>query len=97
MVERYISSGRRWNVSLNIKNPEAHELATELAQRTGETLTAAVTNAIRERLERVRREQGAGLSDRLLKIGQDCAKRLKEPYRSADHGDLLYDERGLPR
>ncbi|MCK1732398.1 type II toxin-antitoxin system VapB family antitoxin [Bradyrhizobium sp. 138] len=84
-------------MSLNIKNPEAHELATELAQRTGETLTAAVTNAIRERLERVRREQGAGLSDRLLKIGQDCAKRLKEPYRSADHGDLLYDERGLPR
>ncbi|MEY9107464.1 antitoxin VapB [Bradyrhizobium yuanmingense] len=84
-------------MSLNIKNPEAHELATELAQRTGETLTAAVTNAVRERLERVRREQGAGLSDRLLKIGQDCAKRLKEPYRSADHGDLLYDERGLPR
>ena len=84
-------------MSLNIKNPEAHELATELAQRTGETLTAAVTNAVRERLERVRREQGAGLSERMLKIGQDSAKRLKEPYRSADHGDLLYDERGLPR
>jgi antitoxin VapB len=30
-------------------------------------------------------------------IGQDCAKRLKEPFRSTDHGDLLYDERGLPR
>ena len=84
-------------MSLNIKNPEAHELATELAQRTGESLTAAVTNAVRERLERVRREQGTHLSDRLLKIGEDCAKRLKEPYRSADHGDLLYDERGLPQ
>ncbi|QAU50391.1 type II toxin-antitoxin system VapB family antitoxin [Bradyrhizobium guangzhouense] len=84
-------------MSLNIKNPEAHELATELAQRTGESLTAAVTNALRERLERVRRKQGARLSDRLLKIGGDCAKHLKEPYRSADHGDLLYDERGLPR
>lgn len=84
-------------MSLNIKDPQAHQLAAELAQRTGESLTTAVINAVRERLERVRREQGVGLSDRLLKIGQDCAKRLKEPYRSADHGDLLYDERGLPR
>ncbi|QOZ75374.1 transcription factor [Bradyrhizobium sp. CCBAU 53351] len=84
-------------MSLNIKNSEAHELASELAKRTGESLTAAVTTAVRERLERVRREQGARLSDRLLKIGEDCAKHLKEPYRSADHGDLLYDERGLPR
>ena len=32
-----------------------------------------------------------------LAIGKDCAARLKEPFRSADHGDLLYDERGLPR
>ncbi|MCK1341123.1 type II toxin-antitoxin system VapB family antitoxin [Bradyrhizobium sp. 38] len=84
-------------MSLNIKSPQAHQLATELARRTGETLTAAVTNAVRERLERVRHEQGVGLSDRLLKIGRDCAKRLKEPYRSAEHGDLLYDERGQPR
>ena len=49
------------------------------------------------RLDRVRREQGASLADRLVEIGQDCAKRLKEPYRSVDHNELLYDERGLPR
>ena len=60
-------------------------------------MTAAVTTAVRERLERVRREQGNSLADRLLAIGQDCAKRLKEPFRSADHGELLYDDRGLPR
>jgi antitoxin VapB len=30
-------------------------------------------------------------------IGKDCAARLKEPFRSADHADLLYDEHGLPR
>jgi hypothetical protein len=29
--------------------------------------------------------------------GKDCAARLEEPFRSAGHGDLLYDERGLPR
>jgi antitoxin VapB len=84
-------------MGLNIKNPETHRLAEELAKRTGESMTAAVTTALRERLERVRCEQGNSLSDRLLAIGQDCAKRLKEPFRSADHGDLLYDDRGLPR
>jgi len=84
-------------VSLNIKNRETYQLAEELAKLTGESLTKAVTEAVRERLVRVRRDQGVGLSDRLLRIGRDCAKRLREPYRSADHGDLLYDERGLPR
>jgi antitoxin VapB len=33
----------------------------------------------------------------LMAIGKDCAPRLKEPFRSVDHGDLLYDEHGLPR
>ncbi|MBI2964624.1 MAG: type II toxin-antitoxin system VapB family antitoxin [Chloroflexi bacterium] len=84
-------------MSLNIKNEEAHKLGRELARLTGESVTAAVTVAIRERLERVRRERGASLADRLLAIGKDCAERLREPYRSVDHAELLYDERGLPR
>jgi len=84
-------------MGLNIKNEETHQLVRELSERTGETMTTAVTTAVRERLERVRREQGQGLADRLLAIGKDCAARLKEPFRSADHADLLYDERGLPR
>jgi antitoxin VapB len=84
-------------MAMNIKNDEAHKLAYELSELTGESLTTAVTEAIRERLERVQNAQGAGLADRLLRIGKDCAAHLKEPFRSADHGDILYDERGLPR
>jgi antitoxin VapB len=84
-------------MSLNIKSEEAHRLAQELARLTGESMTAAVTQAVRERLDRVRREQAVGLADRLLAIGKDCASRLREPFRSVDHADLLYDERGLPR
>jgi antitoxin VapB len=85
-------------MSLNIKNDEAHRLAQKLSRLTGESMTAAVTEAIRERLERVRRERGeAPLAERLLRIGKDCAARLKEPFRTVDHGELLYDERGLPR
>jgi antitoxin VapB len=84
-------------MAMNIKNDEAQRLAHELSELTGESLTTAVTEAVRERLERIRSEQGAGLADRLLRIGKDCAAHLKEPFRSVDHADILYDERGLPR
>ena len=84
-------------MSLNIKSEEAHRLAQELARLTGESMTAAVTQAMRERLDRVRREPAVGLAERLLAIGKDCAAHLKEPFRTVDHGDLLYDESGFPR
>lgn len=84
-------------MGLNIKNEETYQLVDELARLTGESMTGAVTQAVRERLERLRRERGERLSDRLLAIGKDCAARLREPYRSADHGELLYDDSGLPR
>lgn len=86
-------------MSLNIKNKDAHKLARQLARLTGESMTQAVTEAVRERLQRVQNKEkhAAKLSDRLLEIGQDCAKRLKEPFRSGEHGDLLYDEKGLPK
>lgn len=84
-------------MSLNIKNDEAHRLAEKLALLTGESMTTAVTRALRERLERVEAGRGAGLAAQLLSIGRDCAAHLREPFRSIDHGELLYDERGLPR
>jgi hypothetical protein len=39
---------------LNIKRPEARLLAGELAKMRGETITAVVTAALREKLDRVR-------------------------------------------
>jgi len=86
-------------MSLNIKNKDAHKLAQRLARLTGESLTEAVTEAVRERLQRVEKKDkhAPKLSDRLLQIGRDCSTHLKEPFRSADHGDLLYDEKGLPK
>jgi antitoxin VapB len=86
-------------MSLNIKNPEAHALATRLAQKTGETLTDAVTTALRERLERLERtgDFDEALYQKLKAIATDCRKHMKEPYLSIEHGDLLYDERGLPK
>lgn len=83
-------------MTLNIKDPEAHRLATAVARETGETLTRAVTEALRERLERVRRQRHAkATTEELLAIGQRCANTLKAP--AVDHATLLYDDQGLPR
>src|SRR5262245_17519629 len=49
-------------------------MAEELSKLTGESMTTAVTIALRERLARLQ-EQGLGLADRLLAIGRDCAAR----------------------
>jgi antitoxin VapB len=84
-------------MGLNIKNEETHSLVRQLAQVTGESMTAAVDKAVRERLERVRAHDKGDLAERLLQIGRECAPLWKEPYRSMDHGDLLYDENGLPK
>lgn len=84
-------------MSLNIKNSEAHKLAQQLAKITGQSMTEAVTEALRERLDRVRRTTDTALSQRLLQIGKDCAMHLKDPFRTIDHGRLLYDEKGLPK
>jgi antitoxin VapB len=84
-------------MSLNIKNKEAHRLAQQLANVTGESLTTAVTEALRERLERFRRNPREGMAERLMKIAKECGPRWKEPFRSMDHGDFLYDEKGLPK
>ena len=86
-------------MSLNIKNPEAHALAERVAKLTGETLTDAVRVALRERLARLEQKPDfdRALYEKLKAIATGCRTYMKEPYLSAEHGDLLYDERGLPK
>lgn len=80
---------------LNIKNDEAHKLATELARLTGESLTSAVTLALRERLMRERRRRRAEkIAARLMRIGKAYAA-FPDTGRSPDE-ILGYDEYGLP-
>jgi antitoxin VapB len=83
-------------MTLNIKDPETHELAKKLAEQTGETMTRAVTEALRERLARLTRAQKPeATADDLLAIGRRCAATLKG--KAIDHGTMLYDERGLSK
>ncbi len=85
-------------MSLNIKNEETCRLARELARLTGESMTGAITVALEERLERERRQRSveARLRD-MRAISERCAKLLGDGPSAVDHGDLLYDERGLPK
>lgn len=87
-------------MGVNIKNAEAERLTRELAEATGESLTTALTTAVRERLERLRLAESAltpaARTERILEVGGQIAERLNGPFATQDHGDLLYDERGLP-
>lgn len=84
-------------MALNIRNPEAERLAAELARRTGESKTEAVTKALRDRLVRVRRERAKRrLADELEEIAEHCANLPVLDGRRAEE-ILGYDEIGLPR
>jgi antitoxin VapB len=78
---------------LNVKNAETHRLARKLAKLTGESITVAVTVALREKLEQVREEKAKLAA--LLKIARQGRKMFKGPH--IDHAELLYDENGLPK
>jgi antitoxin VapB len=84
-------------MALNIRNPETEELAKTLAKLTGETKTQAVTKALRDRLERVRRRlSGRRLADELDEIALHSASLPILDARDAD-AILGYDASGLPR
>jgi antitoxin VapB len=72
-------------MALNVKNPEAERLAKALARKTGETITEAVINALRERLTREEgRRSIPPLENELLEIGRRCAALPDLDRRSPD-------------
>jgi antitoxin VapB len=84
-------------MALNIRNRQAEDLAAELASLTGETKTEAVTQALRERIARLKRvRRGRSLADELNTIAVHCARLPVRDDRSAE-SILAYDEHGVPR
>jgi antitoxin VapB len=84
-------------VALNIRSEETEELASALAKLTGETKTEAVTQALRERLQRIRRARARKrLADELDEIALHCSALPVRDARTADE-IMGYDENGLPR
>lgn len=87
---------------LNIKDEAVHAKAKRLAELTGQSITAAVGDAIDHRLTAVERAREANIArrkERLLALGRAVAATLPPDHgaTSTDHGELLYDEDGLPK
>jgi antitoxin VapB len=82
-------------MALSIKNEEADRLARELAATTGETLTDAVTEALRERLDRERARGSVDLQRQLRRLADEVQRLPVLDDRPAD-SIIGYDDRGLP-
>ncbi|NBC33120.1 MAG: hypothetical protein GVY13_10640 [Alphaproteobacteria bacterium] len=84
---------------INIKDEDVDRQARRLAALTGQTLTAAVRDAIAETLRRVEQEGAATAPakspEAVLAFAREIAAHFKPGERSSDHADL-YGEDGLP-
>lgn len=83
-------------MALNIKDPATDRLVRELAETTGESITTAVTIAVRERLDRVRGMAPA--DERLQRLTEIALRAAARPVIDdrTDEEILGYDEDGLP-
>jgi hypothetical protein len=88
-------------MSLNIKNEETVRLVRELAEELDVSMTAAIADAVRARLEQVRKAQEDDDFDRGIERGLAIAAEMRElmgeEYLSQDFDAILYDEMGLPK
>jgi antitoxin VapB len=83
-------------MAISIKDPETDRLARALAAATGESLTDAIREALRDRLERETHRSRRGMDVTLRQIQERLARLPVVDARSAD--DILgYDAHGLPR
>jgi antitoxin VapB len=85
-------------MALSLKNPETERLAKELAKITGESVTLAITVAVKERLEQLEKQKKReGRLEWLEELTRRTAPLLKDLPPSDKIGDLLFDkETGLP-
>lgn len=88
-------------MSLNIKNERTHALVRELAERTGQSQTSAVEEAVVRRLQEIEAEAGGGDSRRarvdtlLGEIHRGVTPEVRAAILEAERG--LYDDAGLPK
>jgi antitoxin VapB len=82
-------------VSLNVKDPEAHRLAQAIARETGESLTRVVVESLRERQAKIEKRKDKASLAELMAIAKRASRAVRRPY--VEHGQLLYDEHGLPK
>jgi antitoxin VapB len=93
-VERI--SGGKMGQELKIESEEAYQLASKLSELTGETLTAAVTEALRRRLAHEEDVQRRIAEVRKITARMRAAMLEEGPLPTSNHDFLYDDETGLP-
>jgi len=88
-------------MGMNIKDPQVHAMARELAARRGTSVTEAVRQALGAELTRAKEPGPEDIrSNRLEAIRQIqarfCELPIRDPRSSRDLQDSLLDDRGLP-
>jgi hypothetical protein len=88
----------RMATPLNIKDPEAYQLASEIARHTGKTLTRVVVDALKHEREALRRGPQEIDISKVRQLLADMHAMPVTDTRSVEDilGDL-YDEHGLPK
>ncbi len=81
-------------MTLTIEDPEALRLAQAISRITCESIPEVVVGALRERHAVIQRRTNRASVAELLAIADQVAALVKPPL--IDHGELLYDEYGLP-
>lgn len=80
-------------MSLNIKNPRVHSLAREAAQRTGQTQTSVIEQALEQYLRSL--DSDADRRRQIDELVSEMAERIADSGGSLST-DGLYDQYGLP-
>ena len=82
-------------MALSIRNPQAEQLAKEVATISGENLTQAIIHALEERLERLRgRRTTTNIVHEIMAISQRCSSLPDVDKRSPEE-ILSYNQSGV--
>jgi hypothetical protein len=76
-----------------IESDHAYARIEELAAREGKSVAAVVVDAVEEKLERVPTTTRGDLAERLIAMSAETSRLWTD---RTPHGDLLYDDDGLP-
>jgi antitoxin VapB len=84
--------------SLNIKNEETVRLVRELSRRTGQSMTGAITLAVKAQLEEKKPNPRAGLAKWLDELTRETSAMMNDGRTTHELFEELYDaETGLPK
>ena len=83
-------------MGMNIKDPQVHAMAKELAARRGTSVTDAVRQALKQELERSHTGDAARQEELQALLARFRQLHWPEGVSSKEAQDALYDDQGLP-